>query len=189
MRLTGASELVGPERLSLKEVLFALRGWYGLKPTPVVEMPKWFASLGFRLGDLAGLLGWRPPIRTTAAREIVRGAIGDPAEWTRVTGIAPRSLQASLMASPAGAPDRWFANLYLLKAAVLIVLSLFWIVTGILSIGPGYDLGIQYVRASAPDEWAPAAAMSGGLLDIAIGVGIGIGAPLGSRCSLRSRRR
>jgi hypothetical protein len=167
-------ELVGPQPLSLKEVLVALRGWYGLKPARLLRIPHWFASLCFRLGDVAGLLGWRPPIRTTAAREIVRGAAGDPTEWTRVTGIVPRSLQAALVASPAGAPDRWFANLYLLKALVLIVLSLFWLATGILSIGPGYEMGIQYVRASAPDEWAPAAAISGGLLDIAVGIGIAI---------------
>jgi uncharacterized protein YbjT (DUF2867 family) len=167
-------ELVGPQRVSLKEVLFTLRGWYGLKPARVIKMPHWFAALCFRLGDLAGLLGWRPPIRTTAAREIVRGAVGDPAEWTRVTGIVPRSLQAALAAGPAGAPDRWFANLYLIKALVLGILSLFWLATGILSVGPGYEMGIQYVRASAPDEWAPAAAISGGLLDIAIGVGIAI---------------
>jgi len=167
-------ELVGPQRLSLKEVLFALRGWYGLKPAGVITMPHWFAALCFRLGDLASLLGWRPPIRTTAAREIVRGAIGDPSEWTRVTDIVPRSLQNALAASPAGAPDRWFANLYLIKAVVLVILSLFWIATGILSIGPGYDMAIQYVRASAPNEWAPPAAISGGFLDIAIGIGIAI---------------
>ena len=59
-----------------------------------------------------------------------------------MTGIVPRSLQAALAASPAGASDRWFANLYLIKAFVLVILSLFWLGTGILSVGPAAAIKI-----------------------------------------------
>ena len=37
-----------------------------------------WCGAAYRLGDLVGLLGWRPPLRTTARRELVRGAVGDP---------------------------------------------------------------------------------------------------------------
>ena len=42
-----------------------------------------------RVGDFVGVLGWRAPVRTTAQREIIRGAIGDPRPWSSATGITP----------------------------------------------------------------------------------------------------
>jgi hypothetical protein len=51
-------------------------------------------------------------MRSTAGREIVRGATGDPSEWIRLTGIEPQSLDAALAAEPASVQERWFAQLY-----------------------------------------------------------------------------
>ena len=43
-----------------------------------VAVPRWLGAVLYRLGDFAGWLGWRPPLRSTARREITRGAVGDP---------------------------------------------------------------------------------------------------------------
>jgi uncharacterized protein YbjT (DUF2867 family) len=71
-------ELAGPERLAFDDVVAAFRQWCGWPPARRVHMPRWLMAVMYRLGDFAGWLGWRPPIRSTAQREIVRGAIGDP---------------------------------------------------------------------------------------------------------------
>jgi len=63
-------ELAGPERLSMRSIVAAYRRWLGWSPAPVVELPVWASSLLYRLGDFAASLGWRPPIRSTAMREI-----------------------------------------------------------------------------------------------------------------------
>jgi hypothetical protein len=123
--------------LDFNDVVAAYRSWYGWMPARGVRVPPWLMESVFRLGDLAGRLGWRPPIRTTAQKELLRGAVGDPGPWTAMTGIVPRSLERSLAMSPASVQERWFAKLYLLKPVVLTVLSLFWIVTGLISLGPG----------------------------------------------------
>ena len=82
-------EIAGPERLSLEEVLIAYRRWLGFGEARFVTVPGWLVGAACRLGDLIGLLGWRPPLRSTTRRELMRGAVGDPAPWMRLTGIEP----------------------------------------------------------------------------------------------------
>src|SRR4051812_21241710 len=73
-----ALELVGPERLQMGEIIAQYRKWHGWPPARFFTLPRLLSSLVYRLGDLAGALGWRPPVRTNAAREIARGAVGNP---------------------------------------------------------------------------------------------------------------
>jgi uncharacterized protein YbjT (DUF2867 family) len=165
-------ELAGPERLSFTDVVRHYRRWLGEKPARPLALPDWLAGLLYRLGDFAGLLGWRPPMRSTAQREIVRGAVGDPGQWTRITGIAPRSLAAALAAEPASVQERWFAGLYFLKGLLFTVFSLFWIATGIISLGPGWDIGVGYMLEGGAGRLAAPTVAAGALTDIMIGIAI-----------------
>src|SRR4051812_45909205 len=85
-----ALELAGPDRLSMAEIVARFRAWLGWPEARVLRLPAGVAALLFRLGDFAGWLGWRPPLRSTARYEIRRGAIGDPSRWTELTGITPK---------------------------------------------------------------------------------------------------
>jgi uncharacterized protein YbjT (DUF2867 family) len=78
-----ALDLAGPEPLDFREVIAAFRAWFGWKPAGEIQLPRPIAKALYGLGDLAGRLGWRPPLRSTAAREIVRGATGDPSMAAR----------------------------------------------------------------------------------------------------------
>lgn len=167
-----AIEIAGPERLSFAEVVAAFRRWLGWRPARVVAMPRWATDAMYRTGDLVGLLGWRAPMRSTAKWEIVRGAVGDFSEWTRLTGIVPRSLEDGLGASPASVQERWFAQLYFLKPAVFIALVLFWTVTGLVSLGPGRQTGLGYMTAAGVGALAVPGVIAGALADITIGLGI-----------------
>jgi hypothetical protein len=100
----------------------------------------------YSLGDFAGGLGWRPPIRSTARREIVRGALGDPSAWLRVSGIVPKSLSAALAARPASVQKRWLFRIYLMKPIAFVILSLFWLITGLIALGPGYRGGFELMH-------------------------------------------
>jgi hypothetical protein len=164
-------EVAGPERLTLAEVVALYRRWLGLKPAPVLRVPDWLAAAAFRIGDAVSLLGWRPPLRTTAQRQLARGVVGDPAEWTRLTGIVPRRLAAALAAQPASAQERWFARLYLLKPLVVGGLALFWIASGLIALGPARAETLAIAREAFGD-WARPVAVAASLLDIAIGAAI-----------------
>ena len=166
-------ELVGPEPLSFDEVIAAYRRWYGWKPARKMRAPRRVMSLAYAAGDLAGLLGWRPPIRTNAQLEMVRGAVGEVAEWSKLTGIDPQPLQRALQKEPPSVQERWFAGLYLLKALVFTVLVLFWTGTAIMALGPGWNIGLSLMYEGGVGE--PAASIvviAGALADLAIGVGM-----------------
>jgi uncharacterized protein YbjT (DUF2867 family) len=167
-------ELAGPERLAFAEVVARYRRWLGWPDAPGFRVPPLLAAMLYRLGDLVALLGWRSPIRSTARLEIARGATGDPAEWMRATGIEPRSLGRALAAEPASVQERWFASLYFLKAAVFIVLPLFWIATGLISIGPGYGAGVALMREGGAGALSGPIVLAGGLADILIGLAIAV---------------
>lgn len=165
-------ELAGPERLEFADVVAEYRRWFGWTPARRLSLPRWLFVLLVRFGDIAGSLGWRPALRSNAMREIVRGAVGDGSEWQRLTGIPPRTLAASLAARPPTVQERWFARLLLLKPVVLFVLAFFWIGTGLVSLGPGFDIGTELLEVSGLPALAAPGVIAGALADIVIGAGI-----------------
>jgi hypothetical protein len=167
-----ALDIAGPERLAFADIVGRYRAWLGWPEPRLVHLPRWAAALMFSFGDFAGWLGWRSPLRSTARREILRGAIGDPGPWTAITGIAPKSLGAALAARPASVQERWFARVYLLKPAILTVLSLFWAATGLLSLGPGYGIAADLMKEGGAGALSGPSVIAGGLLDLAIGIAI-----------------
>jgi uncharacterized protein YbjT (DUF2867 family) len=165
-------ELAGPDRLQMGEIIAQYRNWYGWPPARAFIIPRWLARFLYRIGDVAGALGWRPPMRTNAAREIARGAVGDPERWTSLSGIRPQSLAQALAAEPATIQEKWFARLYLVKAIIFVVLSTFLIATGVISLTLGYPSGLDLMRSTGAGFLSGPAVIVGALADIAIGVSI-----------------
>jgi uncharacterized protein YbjT (DUF2867 family) len=163
-----ALELAGPEELRFEEVVAAYRAWLGWRPARLVSVPAWTMGAGYRIGDLIARLGWRPAIRSTARAEIVRGAVGDGRRWTEATGIAPRSLAAALADDPASVQERWFARLYFLKAVAIGTFALFWLLTGIISLGPGYKLAVAYMVRAGAGPFSQPSVIAGGVADVAV---------------------
>ena len=165
-----ALELAGPERLAFPDIIAAYRHWLGWRPAREIPVPAFLLALAWRTGDAIAWLGWRPPLRSTSRRELVRGATGDPGPWTRLTGIQPTSLAEALAAWPASVQERWFARLFLLKPLAIGVFALFWLVTGLISLGPGREPAVAMMAAASGAGWAEPAVLGGALLDIAIGL-------------------
>jgi uncharacterized protein YbjT (DUF2867 family) len=165
-------ELAGPETMSFTEVVRRYRRWLGYSAAVEMPLQAGLARFLYRLGDFAAQLGWRPPVRTTAQREIARGAVGDPSAWQRLTGIAPKALADVLAARPASVQEAWFARLYLLKPLVLISLVFFWIGSGLASLGPGYQAGRALLAHRLGDPVIDLVIIAGGITDLIIGIGI-----------------
>lgn len=165
-------ELAGPDRLAFAEVVAAYRRWLGWAPARVVTAPGWLMKLAYRLGDVIARLGWRPPIRSTPGREIGRGAIGDGREWRRLTGIEPRPLSAALARRPASVQERWFARLYLLKPVAIGTFALFWLLTGLVSLGPGFALAVSYMERAGAGPLSAPGVVAGGVADLIVAAGI-----------------
>jgi len=168
-------ELADPTQMSVEGVIRCYRRWLGWPPARTVHLPSWLASAIYGVGDLLGWLGWRPPIRGTARREAARATVADPSEWRRITGIEPRDLPTALAAEPASVQEHWFAQLYLIKPIVLGSLSLFWLFTGLIALGPGFSMGRTLLEnAGADDTLASIAVIAGATADVLMGIAIAV---------------
>jgi uncharacterized protein YbjT (DUF2867 family) len=161
--------LAGPESLTMNEVVGQYRAWFGWRTARQFMLPRWAASLVFRLGDYASALGWRPPTRTNAAKEITRGAVGNPDPWIATTGIQPMRLATALKANPATIQEKWFARLYFIKPLIFVVLPFFWIMTGVISLTTGWHSGVELLINTIVGPMAALAVVAGALADIIVG--------------------
>lgn len=167
-----ALELVGPDRLAFAEIVAAYRRWLGWRQARGFTAPGWLMGIAYRAGDALAWLGWRPPIRSTPGKEIRRGAAGDDRAWRKATGIEPQSLADALAANPASVQERWFSRLYLLKPLALGTFALFWLLTGLISLGPGYERAARYMAEGGGGALSEPSVIAGALADIAVGCAI-----------------
>ncbi|CFX13789.1 NAD-dependent epimerase/dehydratase [Candidatus Filomicrobium marinum] len=165
-------DLVGPERQSLEDVVGLYRKWLGWPPARTIALPDWTMTPLYWLGDLAGWLGWRPPLRTTARRELARGVAGEAHAWSDLTGIKPASLPAALAKYPSTVQERWFARLYLPRVAVLVALAMFWVATGLITLTTGFAASVETMSRAGAGALAEVGAIAGALADICVGLAI-----------------
>lgn len=167
-------ELVGPHAWRFEELVGLFRRWLGWRPAEQVRMPRWLEAVAFAFGDLMARLGWRTALRRTAGRELLNAAPGDPTRWMQLTGIRPRDIERVMGSEPASVQERWFARLYLLRPWIFAICALFWLSTGVIALGPGWQDGIALMHEGGVFGWpAAAVVIAGALCDIAVGLAIG----------------
>jgi len=126
--------LASSEILPLRQAIAMHRAWLGLPPTKMVAVPAGLAKPVAALADLLGRLGWRSPLRSTAM-DIAAGGIAAARQGSAVPERRPLARLAEILAAhPAGVQDLWFARLYLLKPVIFGVLSLFWLLSGLIAL-------------------------------------------------------
>lgn len=164
----------GPDLVTQGAVLSGLRGWLGLSAAPLIRIPDALAWPAVKVGDLLGMLGWPSSLRTTSVRQLAYGAAGGPpGDLTAATGIRPRDFAAILAADPATTADRWQARLYFVRPLAIAILGLFWIITGVVTLGPGFDVAKQHLITAG---FGPGAAWHGtfwgGWFDVVMGLAL-----------------
>ena len=166
-------ELVHPAMTTLSDIVRAYRVWLCFSPCPILRVPKFLIRALAFLGDAAAHLGWRNPLRRATLRHLTHGVVGAPEEWMRATGLKPRSLDEFLAEVPSTVQERRFARLYFVKPLGIVVLSLFWIMSGVISLGPSSESARAILlRAGIGGEAGGLLVAAGGLVDIAIGAAI-----------------
>jgi hypothetical protein len=164
-------DVMQKEPITLGGVIDSFRRSLGTEDLPRITIPAFALDLGARLGDVASLLGWTPPIRSTALAELRRSVTGDPSAWMAATGIVPADAAQALVLRPATIQDKWFARLYLIKALVIASLVAFWSVSGLIALFVSYDAAADILRGHAlPRALVAPITVLTSLMDIAIGV-------------------
>jgi len=157
---------------SVSEVLDVLRSHFG-GSTPRLMLPPFLAVLGAVAGDLISYLGWSPPVRTTALRELRRGVVGDPTSWITVTGIEPAPVGAIVADLPSTVQERWFGRLYLAKPLIIGCLAVFWVISGLIVLTISFDAAAGILVSHGFSPWL-AKAVTGitSVVDILVGLAI-----------------
>jgi len=160
-------ELAAPGQLTLETTLALHRRWLGLAPAPTVVVPAILGRTVTALADLAGRFGWQSPLRSTAMT-VMEGGVTRRNDGEQPP-FAMRALSETLAAHPSGVQDLWFARLYLMKAPVIVTLSLFWLLSGLLPLAD-LERAASHVLPLLPPPAATAATLLSCLLDVTLGV-------------------
>jgi uncharacterized protein YbjT (DUF2867 family) len=159
---------VGPETLTLRQMLIDLRRWLGFPPARVVEIPRGLVLIAARIGDALG-----GPINTTALRQLEFGNTGRLDAFVEIVGAQPRRWSDALLARPSQAQDRWHARLYFLRPVLRWVLALMWVGSGAIGLmRPASITALIFAAFGLSGMAASVAAWISCLLDIAIGASL-----------------
>ncbi|WP_092585574.1 SDR family oxidoreductase [Rhizobium mongolense] len=156
--------LASSETLMLSELVKLHRQWLGLPPAPIIPIPAALVKPVTWLADIAGRLGWRSPLRSTAMAIMSKGVTSNGT----VPAIRSGSVAATLAANPSGIQDLWSARLYLLKPLMAVGLALYWLLSGIIPL-----LSPQAASQHLLPFMPPAAAMALTLFMCAVDIALG----------------
>lgn len=158
-------DLASGQRLTLGDLVLLHRRWLGLPPAPVLALPAGVARPITWLADIAGRLGWRSPLRSTAIAVMSEGVhTVAPSRPSPTAQLA----SAAVFSSPAGIQDLWFARLYFLKPLMIGGLSLFWLLSGIIPLF-GLERASDHFLPFMPPGAAVALTLMTCLIDMLLG--------------------
>lgn len=131
----GSYDLVEDSPHPLSEVVSETRRWLGFTPARVtIPMPLGLTSGISAVADLMGRLGWRSPLRRTAMAVMAQGVTGDPEPYRTASGRSMAGLRQIYDGLNCGREHRLSARLGLLMPVAIAVLSLFWVMSGLLGL-------------------------------------------------------
>ncbi len=160
-----AIEVAGPQTISLSGFVTAYRAWLGFPPARTIEAPRWAVWPVLKLGDLVGWLGWISSMRTTSLRQLDHDAAG---QGPPTPGVRP--FCEALAADPAGVQDRWHARLFFVRPVAVITLGLYWLLSGLIALGPAQAAATAVLRRAGFGAWSGPGAVWGALLDVVLGL-------------------
>jgi uncharacterized protein YbjT (DUF2867 family) len=164
-------DLMQEEPVTLGGVIDHFRQALGTREWRRIAMPAFLLDFGARLGDLANLFGWMPPMRSTAIAELRRGVRGNPAGWISATGITPKTIAEMAAQRPATIQDKWFARLFPIKALIIASLVVFWVVSGFIALVISYDAAADILRShNFPPLLVGPITVGTSLMDMSIGL-------------------
>lgn len=160
-------EPVGPQTLSLRDMLARYRAWLGFGPARFVCVPMPIMRLLGHVGDLLG----DGPISTNSLVQMAAGNGGDSRAFEQAIGFAPRSLESALRDRPAQVQDRWHARLFFLAPMLQATLILMWLASAWLGLTHGIAQTAAIVSRFGLDAgWADLLRIGSSFLDIAIAI-------------------
>lgn len=155
---------------TLADLLKALRAWLGLEPAPVIALPSPMGAAASLVADVLAWLGWKSALRSAALGQLARGVRGETSGGAVRLGFEPRTLDQILAAWPSTVQDRWFARLYFLKPLAILILAVFWTLSGVIALVSLLQAAEQLGLGGFSPAASRATVEIGAAVDIALGL-------------------
>lgn len=136
-------EPVGPEVLTLKDILLKLRHWLDIRGERTLSVPTPIVRLVTTLGDV---LRW-PVINSTAFTQMIHGNAATADSFRGLYAPGASKMDDVLTAHPSTVQDRWHARQVFLAPFITAVLALLWIMSGVLGALRGAPLALETLQA------------------------------------------
>jgi uncharacterized protein YbjT (DUF2867 family) len=159
--------LAADESVTLKDLVALHRQWLGLPPAKFLSLSPAIARPVSMLADLAGYLGWRSPLRSTAMAVMSEGV----STQAQTNTLSVATAAETLARHPSAVQDLWFARLYLLKPIVILCLSLFWLLSGLVPLA-NLEGAASHFLTFLPPSAATALTLATCVLDIGLGLAV-----------------
>jgi uncharacterized protein YbjT (DUF2867 family) len=162
----------GPETISLRDILIAYRSWLGFGRAREAAVPLPLLRLLLRFGDAAGYVGDVTSARTTSLEQLRYDTLVDGREFAAACGGTLQGFKETLAACPATLQDRLHARSFFAVPLLQVTTSLFWILTGVLTLMPASFASATALLAGAGFDptLAKAVVAGGSIVDIVAGV-------------------
>jgi uncharacterized protein YbjT (DUF2867 family) len=155
---------------TLASLLTSLRAWLGLPPALVVALPPALGSAAGVVADALAWLGWKSAVRSAALGQLAQGVQGETSEGALRLGFVPRTLDQVVSSWPSTVQDRWFARLYFLKPLAILILAVFWTLSGVIGLVSLVQAAEQLGLAGFSPGAARVTVEIGAAVDIALGI-------------------
>jgi uncharacterized protein YbjT (DUF2867 family) len=158
-------EPVGPDTISLAEILMIYRRWLGFGAAMQVRIPMSLMWGMARIGDLVG----SGPVSTNSLAQTLAGNAGDGQAFEQAIGFRPRGLVETLRRRPAQVQDRWHARLYFVAPTIRAVLVILWLASAWLGLLHGYEAARAVTGGlGLAESSAEPLRLAGSLIDLAM---------------------
>jgi uncharacterized protein YbjT (DUF2867 family) len=165
-------DLVERTAHTFEETIAAFRAWLGFGPSRLtLAAPRFAGVIVGYCADIAGWLGWRSPLRSTAQGVLAGNVLGDPIQGENTLGRPLKTLAQSLESLPATLQERVFARAQLVFPLLAACLASYWIASGVIALAR-VDAAAAMLGHTPLEPLALPLAAAGALLDIAIGIGV-----------------
>lgn len=164
------SVAVGPDRLTLKQIIHTTQAWLRWPKTRILWLPVWLMRLTGRLGSIIR----HPSMNATAVDMMLRHNTASQQDTQQLMQSLPfkvKSFAGALNQSTSAIQDRWHARLYFLKPAARCLLAIMWLLAAITTVINHQGISHQLLEQAHIDSptWQAIWLYGGSLLDLILG--------------------
>lgn len=165
---------VGPEKITLQEILTKLRSWLGLGKATLLAIPLVFIRIGAFFGNFIP----NSSLNATAYKMLMQDNIAPELEASKfhhLIGFVPNQFEQGLYRYPSTVQDHWHAKLYFTKPMLQMGLAFFWFMTAFATLFSPTSVTLLLTAKGVNLPWPLLIASTLALLQLGLGVSVTIG--------------